>query len=140
MTATQTICNSFKLECLQAIHDFTSDTFKMALFDSATATLDADTTAYSTTGEITGTGYTAGGRDLDLTASYPQLVSGVAEVRFDDEAWTSATITADAALIYNSSKANRAVCVLYFGGYRSASNGTFTVSVPTTSPAIIRFR
>jgi hypothetical protein len=139
MAITQTICASFKLESWQAIHDFDSDTFKMALYNSATASLDADTTAYTTTGEITGTGYTAGGQALAITTDYPQLnSSNQVEVRFDSEAWTSATFSADGALIYNSSKSNRAVAVLSFGSLRAVSNGTFTVSFPTSLPATLR--
>ena len=138
MAVTQAICSSFKEECLEAIHDFSSDTFKMALYDRTAASLGASTTAYTSTGEASGTGYTAGGAEIAVTSGYPQLSGTVAEIRFDNEAWTSASFTAGAALIYNSSKSDRAVCVLDFGTNRTVTNGTFTVEFPTALSATIR--
>ena len=143
MAITSAICNSFKQEILVATHDFTAstgDTFKIALFTSS-ATLGASTTAYSTTNEITndaGTAYTAGGENL--TSVTPVLDSSTAVCDFADVSWTSATFTANGALIYNSSKANKAVCAIAFGGDKTATNGTFTVQFPTAdaSNAIIR--
>jgi len=143
MAITSAICNSFKQEILVATHDFTAstgDTFKIALFTSS-ATLGASTTAYSTTNEITndaGTAYTAGGENL--TSSTPVLDSSTAVCDFDNVSWTSATFTANGALIYNSSKSNKAVCAIAFGGDKTATNGTFTVQFPTAdaSNAIIR--
>jgi hypothetical protein len=143
MAITSAICNSFKQEILVATHDFTAstgDTFKIALFTSS-ATLGASTTAYSTTNEITndaGTAYTAGGENL--TSSTPVLDSSTAVCDFANVSWTSATFTANGALIYNSSKANKAVCAIAFGGDKTATNGTFTVQFPTAdaSNAIIR--
>ena len=143
MAITSAICNSFKQEILVATHDFTAstgDTFKIALFTSS-ATLGASTTAYSTTNEITndaGTAYTAGGENL--TSSTPVLDSSTAVCDFADVSWTSASFTANGCLIYNSSKANKAVCAIAFGGDKTATNGTFTVQFPTAdaSNAIIR--
>jgi hypothetical protein len=143
MAITSAICNSFKQEILVATHDFTAstgDTFKIALFTSS-ATLGASTTAYSATNEITndaGTAYTAGGENL--TSSTPVLDSSTAVCDFADVSWTSATFTANGALIYNSSKSNKAVCAIAFGGDKTATNGTFTVQFPTAdaSNAIIR--
>jgi hypothetical protein len=143
MAITSAICNSFKQEILVGTHNFTAstgDTFKIALFTSS-ATLGASTTAYSTTNEITndaGSAYTAGGENL--TSVTPVLDSSTAVCDFSDVSWTSATFTANGALIYNSSKSNKAVCAIAFGGDKTATNGTFTVQFPTAdaSNAIIR--
>lgn len=143
MAISSAICNSFKQEILVGTHDFTAstgDTFKIALFTSS-ATLGASTTAYSATNEITndaGSAYTAGGEDL--TSVTPVLDSSTAVCDFSDVSWTSATFTANGALIYNSSKSNKAVCAIAFGGDKTATNGTFTVQFPTAdaSNAIIR--
>ena len=143
MAITSAICNSFKQEILVGTHNFTAstgDTFKIALFTSS-ATLGASTTAYSATNEITndaGSAYTAGGEDL--TSVTPVLDSSTAVCDFDNVSWTSATFTANGALIYNSSQSNKAVCAIAFGGDKTATNGTFTVQFPTAdaSNAIIR--
>ena len=143
MAISSDICNSFKQEILVGTHDFTAstgDTFKIALFTSS-ATLGASTTAYSSLNETTndaGTAYTAGGEDL--TSVTPVLDSSTAVCDFDNVSWTSATFTANGALIYNSSKSNKAVCAIAFGGDKTATNGTFTVQFPTAdaSNAIIR--
>jgi len=143
MAISSAICNSFKQEILVGTHNFTAstgDTFKIALFTSS-ATLGASTTAYSATNEITndaGSAYTAGGEDL--TSVTPVLDSSTAVCDFSDVSWTSATFTANGALIYNSSQSNKAVCAIAFGGDKTATNGTFTVQFPTAdaSNAIIR--
>lgn len=137
MAITQEPCNSFKLELLQAIHDFDNDTIKMALF-TASATLDKDTTAYSTTNEISGTGYTAGGAVMTVASSYPQLVGDNAEVRFDTVTWASADFTCRGALIYNASKANRAIHVVDFGNDVGPSGGNFSFYAATAAPAIVK--
>ena len=113
------------------------NTFKIALFDSD-ATLGAGTTAYATSEEVTGTGYTAGGKNL--TSVTPVLDSSTAVCDFGDISWTSATFTANACLIYNSSASNKAVCAIAFGGDKTVTNGTFTIQFPTAdaSDAIIR--
>lgn len=137
MAISQAMCSSFKQELLQAIQDFDTDTFKIALYTSA-ATLDAATTAYTTTNEVTGTGYTAGGNTLAGTTI--TLSGTTAFVDFSDTTWTTATITARGALIYNSSKADRACAVLDFGADKSSTAGNFTIQFPTNdaSNAIIR--
>jgi hypothetical protein len=131
------MCNSFKTELLGGTHDLDTDTIKIALFTSS-ATLGASTTAYSTSNEVSGTGYTAGGNTLAGAAI--SLSGSTAIVDFTDTTWSSATITARGALIYNSSKADRAIAVLDFSSDKSSTNGDFTVVFPAAdaSNAIIR--
>lgn len=128
MAITSAICNSYKKELLDGVHA-AADTYKIALFTDA-ATLGAATTAYATTNEITGSGYTAGGKSL--TGFATGLDGSTAYLTFADIAWTSATITARGCLIYNSSKSNKAVAAFDFGGNISSTNGTFTVDFPGT--------
>jgi len=154
MSITQAMCTSFKQEILQGIHNFTSgsgggtttttgsgNAFKIALYTSS-ATMSASTTAYSTTNEISGTGYTAGG--AALTNVTPTTSSTTALTDFGNATWTSSTITARGALIYNSSAAagstNRGVIVLDFGADKASTSGDFVISFPTasSSAAIIR--
>lgn len=141
MAITQASCNSFKAELLQAIHNFTAstgDTFKIALYTSS-ATLDATTTVYSSSGEVAGTNYTTGG--IALVSITPVLNGGVGCADFNDAAFANVTISGvRGALIYNSSKANRAVAVLDFGTDRAASGSNFTVVMPAADAtnAIIR--
>jgi hypothetical protein len=128
MSITSAICNSYKQELLEGVHAST-DTYKIALFDS-NSNLSAATTAYSTNGEVSGTGYTAGGEEL---AGFTTGLSGsTAYLTFTDPAWSNATITARGCLIYNSSKSNKAVAVFDFGQNVSSVNGTFTVDFPGT--------
>jgi uncharacterized protein (DUF1684 family) len=143
------MCTSFKLQLLTATHAFTTtvtrgattaDTFKIALYSSS-ATLDASTTVYSTTNEITntaGTAYVAGGNTL--TSPTTTATGTTAFVDFADSSWASASFTARGALIYNSTQADKSVVVLDFGSDKTASAGTFTVVFPTndSSNAIIR--
>jgi len=138
MPITQAMCNSFKTELLGGTHDLDTDTIKIALYTSS-ATLGASTTAYSTTNEVTGsTGYTAGGNTL--SGASITLSGSTAIVDFTDTTWSSATITARGALIYNSSKSDKAIAVLDFGSDKSSTNGDFTVVFPAAdaSNAIIR--
>ena len=140
MAISQAMCTSFKVELLTGTHDFTNttgDTFKIALYTSS-ATLDATTTVYSATNEVSGTGYTAGGENLTTTT--PTSGGTTAFTDFEDVTWTNATITARGALIYNSSKANRAVAVIDFGGDVASTAGDFTVQFPTpnSTTAILR--
>ena len=137
MAIFQTLVNSFKVEVLEAVHDFSTDTFKLALYVS-TANLGAGTTVYGTSGEVVGTGYTAGG--VTLTGTTVQSSGGTAYVDFGDATWNPASFTARGALIYNASKGNKAVAVLDFGADKTAS-GTFVVQMPsnTASTALIRF-
>lgn len=128
---------SFKAEILGGIQDLDTDVIKIALYTSA-ASLDATTTVYSTSNEVVGVGYSAGGNTL---ASPTISTSGTtAFVDFADSSWTTATITARGALIYNSSKANRAVAVLDFGSDKTSTAGTFTVQMPANNAtdALIR--
>ena len=143
MAITSAICTSFKVELLKGVHDFTAttgDTFKIALYDSD-ATLGASTTAFSTSEEITntsGTAYTSGG--ATLTSVTPVASSTTAVCDFADVSFTSASFTANGALIYNSSDSNAAVCAIAFGSDKTATNGTFTIQFPTADAtnAIIR--
>ena len=127
---------SFKEELYEAIHDFTTDTFKIALY-TANATLNQDTIAYTATGEISGAGYTATGQTL--LNPVVSSASGVAYISFDNISWTSASFTVRGALIYNSSKSNASVAVLDFGSDK-VTNSTFTITFPanTSTSAIIR--
>ena len=143
MAITSAICTSFKVELLKGVHDFTAttgDTFKIALYDSD-ATLGASTTAFSTSEEITntsGTAYTSGG--ATLTSVTPVASSTTALCDFADVSFSSATFTANGALIYNSSATNAAVAAIAFGSDKTATNGTFTIQFPAAdaSNAIIR--
>lgn len=140
MAITQAMCTSFKQEALEGVHDFTSHTFKIALYTSS-ATLSAATTAYSATNEASGTGYTAGGETLTVTGGAVNVSGTTAYVDFSDVTWSSATITARGALIYNSTAAgNPAVAVLDFGADKTSTDGDFTVQFPTSdaSTAILR--
>lgn len=147
MAITQAMATSFKVELLNGIHAFgttvsrggtTADTFKCALYTSS-ATLDASTTAYSTTNEVASSGgYSAGGNTLTTVA--PTSSGTTAFVDFSDTTWSSSTITANGALIYNSTQSNKAVAVLAFGSDKSSSGGNFTIQFPAAdaSNAIIR--
>lgn len=138
MPITQAMCSSFKQQILLAEHDMDTDVFKIALYTSA-ANLDATTTVYTTSGEVaTGGGYTAGGNTL--TGATVSLTGTTAFVDFSDTSWSAATITARGALIYNSSKSNKAVAVLDFGSDKISSGGTFTIQFPAndSASAIVR--
>jgi hypothetical protein len=137
MALVQTLCSSFKQESWLAIHDLDTDVLKMALYTSA-ASLGADTTAYTLTGETSGTGYTAGG---EILTNVQVLLSGTtAYVTFDNPAWPGSSFVARGALIYNSTKADRAIAVLDFGADKTAGPN-FTVQLPAASAttALIRF-
>jgi hypothetical protein len=136
------MCTSFKKELLEGLHDFNAsggNVYKLALFDN-TATLDATTTAYSAGmgGEITGTGYTTGGSALTNVDPTSSGTTGFCD--FDDLTFSTATITARGALIYNSTNGDRAVVVLDFGSDKTSTAGDFTIVFPTAdaSNAIIR--
>lgn len=137
MPISQGVCNSFKAEVMEGVHALETDALYMALYTSA-ATLDATTTAYAITDETTGPGYTQGGQLItNVTVS---VVGNAAIVDFDDVIWPNTTISAAGALIYNSSKANRAVAVIDFGGTKSSTADTFSVILPaaTETDAIVR--
>ena len=136
------MCTSFKKELLEAVHNFKSggsgDTFKLALYDN-NASFTGATTAYTTSNEVSGSNYSAGG--ASLTNVNPTTSSTTAFTDFTDLTFGSATITARGALIYNSTAAgDPAVVVLDFGGDKSSTNGDFTIVFPTAdaSNAIIR--
>ena len=145
MAITSALCTSFKKELLERKHDFNTTsghTFKIALYTSS-ASLDAATTNYTASNEVVGTGYTAGG--IALTNIDPTSSGTTAFVDFADATWTSATITAAGALIYNTttdggSATTNAVAVISFGGDKTSTNGDFVVQFPTAdaSNAIIR--
>jgi len=139
MAITQAMTTSFKKELMEGVHDFTTHTFKIALYTSS-ATLDATTTAYSATNEVSGTNYTAGGNTLTVTGGAVSTSGTTAYIDFADTTWADATITARGALIYNSSASNKAVAVLDFGADKTSTAGDFTVSFPTAdaSNAIAR--
>lgn len=128
MAITSAICNSYKKELFDGTHA-AGDTYKIALYTDA-ATLGAATTAYASTNEVEGAGYTAGGKNLTGFAS--GLDGSTAYLTFTDAAFTSATITARGCLIYNSSKSNRAVAAFDFGANISSTSGTFTIDFPGT--------
>jgi len=141
MAITQAMCTSFKTQLLEGEHNFKNsggDTFKLAMYTSS-ATLGASTTAYTTSNEVSASGsYSAGGGDL--TRVDPTSSGTTAFTDFDDISFTTATITARGALIYNSTATNAAVAVLDFGADKTSTAGTFTIQFPTAdaSNAIIR--
>lgn len=146
MAISQAMPTSFKVELLNGIHAFgtsviraatTPDVFKIALYTSS-ATLGASTTAYSATNEVTGPGYTAGGNTLTTVA--PTSSGTTAFLDFNDTTWSTATITANGALIYNDTQGDKAVAVLAFGGDKTSTAGDFTIVFPAAdaSNAIIR--
>ena len=139
MAVTQCQTTSFKLELLEGIHNFTTDTFWMALYGPS-ASLGNTTTSYTASGETTGGGYTAGGQALSIVAGYPQINGTGAVVTFNAPLWTGATFVTIGALIYNASKANRSVAVLNFGTTYSVTAGNFAVNMAPTdmNNAVVR--
>ena len=132
---TQTL--SFKAELPQAVHNLLTDTIKLALYTSS-ATLDENTTVYSVTNQVVGTGYSAGG--VVLTGVTLSTANNVVYIDFNDAVWNPASFTAAGGLIYNASKSNKSIAVLSFGADKIATN-TFTVQMPTNSydSALLRF-
>ena len=136
MAITQAMCTSFKSEILQEGHQLATDTIKIALYTSS-ASLGATTTAYSTSNEVSGTGYTAGG--VTLTSAAVSTTGTTAHFDADDPTWTSASFTANGALIYNDTNSDKAIAVLAFGGDFTVAGGTFKIVFPAAgSTAIIR--
>ena len=136
-----TVCTSFKSELLSGVHDFATagDTFKLSLYTSSSTINNASTTVYTTSDEVADSGsYSAGGGSLANQAVSTDGTTAL--VDFDDLSFTSATITARYALIYNSTDSNKAVCVLDFGTDQTSTSGTFTIQFPSAgaSTAIIR--
>lgn len=142
MAITQAMATSFKVGILDGDFDFgtgTTQTFKIALYTSS-ATLSAATTAYTTSNEVTGTGYSAGGQALTIS-QVPTSSGTTAFIDFSDVTWSTATITARGALIYLANgTTNPAVAVLDFGGDKTSTAGNFTIQFPAAdaSNAILR--
>ena len=155
MAISQAMCTSFKAELLLGVHNFrnvSGNTFKLALYTSS-ASIDANTTTYTTSQEVTGTNYTAGGAALTntgVTATNTNATAGTGFTDFSDLTFSLATITARGALIYNTTPSangtantvltNAAVCVLDFGSDKTSTDGDFTIIFPANdaSNAIIR--
>ena len=146
MTIAQTATTSFKVELFEGIHNFgptTPNTFNIALYTAA-ATIGAATTVYTTSGEVIGAGYTAGGKPLVITTSPTSGLNNLsiptAFVGFATIAWPTSTFTARGALIYNVTQGNRAVAVIDFGADKTVSNDTFQIIFPTAdaTSAIVR--
>ena len=149
MAIASVLTNTFKEELLQAGHNFNAsgdtpagDAFKIALYDD-TASMGTTTTVYSTSDEVSGSGYSAGGNALTNTGTDKSTVTAFTD--FSDTSWTSASFTAAGCLIYNTDvlsgfTTNRSVCTIDFGGDKTVSSGTFTIQFPTnnSSSAIIR--
>jgi len=141
MAITQAMCTSFKQALLDGEMDFSSDTaqsYKIALYTSS-ASLDAATTAYTTSNEVSGTGYTAGGNTLTISTN-PTTSGTTAFLSFGTTTWSTATITARGALIYQGGGSTPAVAVLDFGGDKTSTAGDFQITFPTADAtnAIIR--
>jgi len=146
MTIAQTATTSFKIELLQAVHSFgptSPDTYKIALY-TALSTIGPGTTVYTTTAEVVGTGYTAGGNTLVIstspTSGNNNLGVPTAFISFANSSWPASTFTARGALIYNSTEGNKSVAVLDFGADKTVSNDTLQIIFPTAdaTSAIVR--
>jgi hypothetical protein len=139
MTIYQGLTTSFKVDILNGRQNIASDSLKMALYDGY-VDMGENTTAYSTTNEISGAGYTAGGEGLS-NVSIESTSNGIVYVSFANVVWTNAEFTARGALIYNATRANASIATLDFGSDKTrAANGTFTVTLPPNTPssALIR--
>ena len=157
MAITQAMTNSFKQDILSGGHNFnttnralssnTQDSFRIGLYSSS-ASIDAGTTAYTNTNEITGTGYTNTGvqstSGAALTISAVPTITGASAsagtvyINFSSVSWTSASFSADGALIWNSTNSGKSVAVLNFGGTKTVTSGTFQITFPTPTPAILQ--
>jgi hypothetical protein len=146
MSIQQTTTTSFRVELLQAVHNFgptTPNTFKIALYTGA-ANIGATSTTYTTTGEVVGTGYTAGGNTLVIstspTANNNTAFIPTAYISFSNTSWTNASFTCRGALIYNATQGNKSVAVLDFGSDKTVSSDTFQIIFPTSdaNSAIVR--
>lgn len=137
MAITQTACTSFKYDLITGALDLTLDTLYLALYDS-TATLNATTDTYIIAGEVTGSGYTAGGNPV--TGASVTTTGTVVYFDFNDVVWAASVFTARGALLYNSTQGGRAIAVFDFGADKTVSGGDFTVSLPANGPttALIR--
>lgn len=129
--------SSFVSELINGVHDLDTDEIKMALYTSISG-VDSSITAYTTSNEVVGTGYTAGGMTMVVASGYPQSDGVGQSIRFEDVAWDSASFTTRCGLIYNASKANRSIMVLDFGGDRIAASATFAVRFPLSLDPLMR--
>ena len=146
MAIAQTATTSFKVELLQAVHNFgptSPNTFKVALYTAA-ANIGPTTTVYSTTNEVVGTGYTTGGNTLVIsvspTSGNNSSAVPTAYISFSNSTWTNATFTCRGALVYNATQGNKSVAVLDFGSDKTVNNDTFQIIFPTpdANSAIVR--
>jgi len=137
MAITQTWTTSFKYQILLGEHDLDTDVLKMALYTSA-ASLGPDTTIYTTSGETSGTGYTAGG--IVLTNVTVSSGNGIAYVGFDNPTWSGTSFTTIGALIYNYTKSNKSIAVLNFGQNQSTTNENFVLQMPSNNPTFALIR
>jgi len=135
MSIVQTQTTSFKAELYQAVHNLLTDTIKVALYNGF-ASLNADTTVYTTTNEITGTGYTAGGQTV--TGATVNTYGYTAYVNFNNVIWANSNLTARCALMYNVTRGNKSICVIDFGSDKSMKNFTITMPSNTYTTALIR--
>lgn len=126
MAVTPCVTDQFKQDCMNG-RAFSSDTIKIALYVQASATLGPTTTAYTATGEVTGAGYTAGG--LTLSGFTVGLSGNVAYLTWSNPSWSSATITSDSCMIYDSTNSNHSIAIFTFTSAAS-TNGTFTITFP----------
>jgi|TARA_R110002020_G_scaffold458049_1_gene675249 plasmid replication initiation protein len=137
MAIVQALCNVFKEDLMDTTANLEANTLKVALFDN-TATLSSATTAYAIANEASGSGYTAGGETI--TGAAVTLDGSTAIFDCDNVSWANATISAQAAVIYNNSFSNAAIAVLDFGSVKTSTNGTFEIQMPNAnaSTALIR--
>ena len=135
MPILQGMTSSFKQELPQGIHNLLTDTIKIALY-TALADIGVSTTVYTTSNEVSGTGYSAGG--ATLTGAAITLSGTTACITFNNASWPGSGFTARGALIYNSSKANRSIAVLDFGADKTSANFTITFPTPTATSAVLR--
>ena len=133
MAISSALTTSFKKELLQGVHNFASggNSFKLALYAGGTASLDATTTAFVTTGQITGTNYTAGGAALTPGIAAPSSTGTTAFVDFANLTFSTATITASGCLIYNDTQSDKSVATISFGAAKTSTAGDFTIVFPT---------
>lgn len=136
----QGLTNSFKQEMLQAGQNLATDTLRMALY-TAFSDIGPNTTAYTTSNEVTGTGYTAGGELVTGATISTDVQTGTVYVDFNNVSWPGASFTARGALIYNVTAGNKSIAVLDFGSDKtfSSTNNTVTMPVNSATTALIRF-
>lgn len=135
MSIVQTQTTSFKAELYQGVHNILTDTLYMALY-TGNASINAATTVYNSSNEVTGTGYTAGGNQV--TGATVNTYGYTAYVNFNNVVWPNSVITARCALLYNVSKGNKSICVIDFGSDKTMLNFTITMPANTATAALIR--